>query len=530
MAEAKFPLSLIIQAVDKATAPLRALNAKIQATTAPVRKLSNSFRALGEAAGVPQLAGGFVKVVSAMRGVASEAVSLGFKLSAMATGAAYGLYRLVRGTVDAGSGLELSAKRVGLSVDAYAQLRFAAGQAGVGQEEFTSAMDKFNRSLGMMKLYTGPLWEFLSRASPRLAMQVRNAKDSGAAFDIMVRAISRIKDPALRAAAVTQVFGRGSAEMVGFLGRGSKGIAEFRKRFVELAGGQAAFAEESRKVDQVMNESETAFEGARNAMALEFYPAVTALLKEITKFLVEHRSELATWAKETGAEISAWVKSGGLTRLTKDLHDLGAAIPVVVEFLGGFKTTLELLILVMGWPLLSAIGKLSAAIYTFGWSLIFTPLGPFILALGLLGLAAFLVYKRWAMFKLSFQLLWNDIVEIFEKAWAKIKPIVDVISKPFKIAWEAIKSANAYRAPWLGPEPAPAAPGFGAEGWRPAPLVGEADRAPFRPAGANAAPGGRSEAHVIVDFNNMPRGTRVSQAPRSSTDLDLSLGYSLQTP
>ena len=72
MADKQFPLSLIIRAVDKATAPLRAINERIQKFTAPVRKLNNSFRALAAEAGFPRLAKSVKGVGSSLRNVGRE--------------------------------------------------------------------------------------------------------------------------------------------------------------------------------------------------------------------------------------------------------------------------------------------------------------------------------------------------------------------------------------------------------------------------------------------------------------------------
>src|SRR6266511_4006007 len=123
--EREFPLSLIIKAVDRATAPLKQINDRISTFTAPVRKLNNSFKALSDEAGFPRLAKSVAGVGHAVGSVEREAMSLGLKLAGMATAAGVGLYAVVRGAVDAGDKLSEMADRVGLSVDTYAQLQFA---------------------------------------------------------------------------------------------------------------------------------------------------------------------------------------------------------------------------------------------------------------------------------------------------------------------------------------------------------------------------------------------------------------------
>jgi len=173
-------------------------------------------------------------------------------------------------------------------------------------------------------------------------------------------------------------------------------------------------------------------------------------------------------------------------------------------------------------PALSTLITVLASVY-----------GPFIL----LGVAAFMIYKNWKYFKLFWQFnvidpltsgvglvkaawadigdffsgLWDSVVGIFTSAWAKIKPIVD---------------AMALALPLLSPAGLGLAAGT---------AIGDMIVGPGPALGANQAIGrggatSKTEAHVTVDFNGLPRGARVTQDSGSTAPLDLNYGYSMVTP
>ena len=507
----EFPLSLIIKAVDKATAPLRAINEKIRGFTAPVRKLNNSFKALSDEAGLPRLVKSFSGVGSAVGKVGREVMALGLKLSAMAAGAGYALYRILRGSVDAGDKLSEMAQRVGLSVDAYAQLQFAAEQADVTQEGFNSAMDRFNKNLGEAKAGTGTFLAFLYKVSPALAMQVRGAKDTEAALTLMTRAFEKLDDPSKIAALSGAAFGRGGLQMGQALHQGEKAIGGYRKRLVELAGSQEQFAKDSSDADNALRETEVAFLGLRNAAAGALFPALTELAQALADVLAGNRGALRDWARDTGKAISDWVKGGGIPRLVDSMKRWAETISGIVDRLGGLKGVAVVVGAVLAGPLVAAVATAIGAIGSLSAALLATPAGWVVLAIAGIAAAALLIYKHWQPIKKFFGDLWDSIVGIFKSAWEKVKPIVDTVTGAAKAIVEKFRMVSPLEYE-LDPSGVERGPG---------PALG-ADRA--RP---GAAPAGKSEAHVVVDFNNVPRGARVTQDRSSTASLDLSMGYSM---
>jgi hypothetical protein len=507
MADREFPLSLIIKAVDRATAPLRAINQKIQAATAPVRKLNNSFRALADEAGLPRLLKAFGGVGRAVADVGKEALGLGLKIVGMAAGGGLALYAMARGAMEAGDKLGMMAERVGLSVDTYAQLQFAAAQADVEAESFNGAMDKFNKNLGDAKKEGGALLAFLNDVSPALASQVKHAKNTEEALGLMTAAFEKLQDPAKIAALAAAAFGKGGAQMGQWLHGGTKAIEEQRKRFLELAGSQEKFAKNSDDLDMAAREAETALLGLRNAAAAELFPALTSIAKTVADLLAGQRGNLSAWARDAGAALSEWVKGGGIPRLLASMKDFATTLGTVVGWLGGLKGILVIVGTYLAASFLGSVAGLVSSLWTLGAAVF-----PMLLQAGalLLPLIGKLVAGFMAL-NLANPLFWivalgaalAGVAYLVWKHWEPIK-------KFFSDLWDTIKSVMSW-TPFSTPESA-------------RPALGAAAAAP----GAGGLSMG--SAHVKVDFENLPKGARVTADPKGTADLDLSMGYSLVGP
>jgi phage-related minor tail protein len=506
----EFPLSLVIKAVDKATAPLRAINAKIQRITAPIAKLGNSFKAFGQEAGFGEVGSALGGVGSAAGNVGRQVGALAVKFAALAAGAGFALFRIIKSSSDTGDALAKTADRVGLSVDAFAQLQFVAGRAGISQDEFTTAMDQFNKQLGEAKAGTGALTSLLKAVSPALLQQVKGAKDSEAAFDLMMKALDRLKDPNKRAALAAAAFGRSGMKMGELVKNGTGEIAELRAEFARIAGSQEKFARGSEELNDAMGDVGTAFSGVSNAVMSELSPVLVDLAKQVKEFIVANRDGIAKWANETAASIKGWVDGGGLQRLIDGFKEIMSRAGGVVDSLGGFKSVIAVLAGLQLAPLISALGGLAQAFIVLGAAMLTTPIGLIITGIGLLGLAAYEIHKHWDGIAAFFSGVWEGVKNAFKTAWDFIAPIIEKLLNFVTLGGfgAIVNGAKALGGMLFGSSDA--RPTLGASAAAPPP--------------ATSAGGGATQ--VSVSFDNLPKGTRVTQKD-DGPPVDLSLGYSM---
>lgn len=540
MAVNEYPLSLVVRAVDRATGPLRKINKLISRVTAPTRRLGNRLEVLGEAAGLPKLTEGFKGMGSAIHKVGGAAFDLGAKMVTMAGIAGFALFSIVHGAVEAGDELAMMADRVGLTVDAYASLRHAANLADVDQEEFNSALDKFNKNLGAAKAGTGPLLELLKKVSPVMAEQIKKVKGTEEGLSLLTDAFARLPDTQRQAELSSAAFGKSSTQMGRFMHQGSAAIQKQQIEFMRLSGSQEEFANRASDLDNAMKNTTAAFLGLRSAAGGALFPALVKVAGVVTEFLVRNRDGVKVWATETAGAINAWVDGGGIARLAAMFQRFSATVSPIVERLGGWPVVVAGVgTAILAGPLLGALASLAGAFVTLGVAVMATPLGWALALLALVaGAATFALAKDEALHQ-------NTMTRI--KALGEQKNALDDVAfaqeqlnaamgrdsaTPTEIETLADQLASAKKAATVATKAASSAvhddpTSLGALGLG---AIGLAlDAAGARPAGGSGG-AGQSTNRVQVDFANLPKGARVTQDSSNTAPVDLSLGYSMVTP
>lgn len=554
--EKEFPLSIIIRTVDRATAGIKKIHEGIESNLekirAPVHRLGTSFEHLGHAAGLPHLVEHFKHVGHAAHEVWEKVGELKEKFLEFAIGIGIGALE-VEHLIHQFADLAKTAKLVGLSADQLAQFRFAAAQSGVSTEEFDNALEKLNKNLGDMKAGGGKLKGFLQTVSPLLLKQVQHAKSNTEAFDLMAAAMAKITDPTKRAALATAAFGKGGQPLINLLAKGPEGIKKLREEYEELAGSQDEAAETAEEVHHAMGRVSAAADGIKAAIVVGLGPSMEHLAEQLKEFLVGHREQVAAFIKDFGEKLPGRIHAVVGAFMTA----IGIITPIW-NAIGGLKGAAIALAVILGGKLLLAVASLTVALLTNPFALIVAGIGLLIAAgIAIVSnwdyvkgfflecweviresfsnffadvwalLKAFtpigLIVDNWQPISDFFKGLWDGITATFEAAWKGIKTIVD------KVVWavDKVKGAASAVADFLGlgDEEVNAIPGvarvnFGG-GTRPSLGV----TAPG--GGAGSAP---AETRIKVDFANAPKGMRVATDPRSSGDVDTSVGYQMALP
>lgn len=541
-AKSDFPVSVTLKAVDKATAPIRALTVRMHQLTAPIKAISERFGKFGtalsglsSASGLTSIATGVVGFGKAMRGIGSAAQDVAGRFLALGAVAGAVIWGIVKSAVDSGDKLGEMADRVGLTVDAYASLQHAAAQADVEQESFNTAMDKFNKNLGEMTVGKGgEFLAFLNKVSPTLAKQMKAAKGTEAALSLMVDAFARIDDPAKSAALSAAAFGKSGLQMGRFLHQGSAAIQQQQRRYMELMGSQEAFARGAGELDNQLRETELAFTGLRNVAAGALFPAFTQLGKALTDFMVKNRDGLQRWATNTATAIQKWIDGGGLERLAASVTLFAERASWLFDKIGGLTGALAGLAVVISAPLISAIVSAIPAIYSLGVALLTTPVGWFLLAVAAIAGSAWLIYENWGEISAFFQKTLGDFEDLGNGFLNFQTGLLTLDFDRMFSGWT--RGIEGFKAALLDViKISQYLPGIGMlnmalvqSGVAESVLGNSTKNEPIVAPLQN--PRGGSDARVSVDFANLPRGARVTTDPASTAEVDLSLGYTLVSP
>ncbi|AGC43254.1 phage tail tape measure protein TP901, core region [Myxococcus stipitatus DSM 14675] len=373
MGEMKYPLALVVRAVDKATAPFTAMADKMTKATRPlnvgmerlgsrISVIGKRFSTMGKAVGLPKVAENIRGMGEAAGNFSGALGTLVGQLTAIGLASGLAFYGFVRGAEAAGSRLEDLSTKTGFAVNAFAELEYAAKRGGVENEQFAAGMGKFNKSLSEARRKAGPLYALLSKVAPLYAQQLKGVSSNEEAFNLVAKAMAKLPDSGRRAELAAAAFGEAGAGMALALKDGPDAVNALREEYRRLVGDQSAFAAGAGALGDSFDMLELALLGARNALAGALFPAVTKLSAAVTAFAVKNREGLRQWAERTGTAIQAWVDGGGLDRLSESLRSLASTVSGAVDKLGGLENAAKMAAVVLGAPLIGASVQLGVSV------------------------------------------------------------------------------------------------------------------------------------------------------------------------
>ena len=191
-----------------------------------------------------------------LSGFARSAATIGKTLLGVGAGI-YGLgsvTQMIDRTMTAMHDLASQAGRLKMTTEALGGMQYAAKMTGMEVGEFNSAIDWFNRTMGMAALGA----KDSELALKGLGLQYKQLAGMSVAqqFALIADRLRGVSDAGEKAAIVTKLFGKGSIELMDMLDRGSAGLAALQAKFESLGGAvsrdQARIVEEAKAaVDNV---------------------------------------------------------------------------------------------------------------------------------------------------------------------------------------------------------------------------------------------------------------------------------------
>lgn len=345
MAAGEEKLRLVLSAVDKTAAPLRAINRRIEAMTAPVRKVRNAFRALAKEAHLDKLGAGIAKVAGWARNLGIAAI-----------GAGAGILAFTERTADSADELAEFTRLVGLGVEEFQELRWAAKRAGIDGEVFSAAMKTLAKNVGDAKAGTGRLAGLLKKVAPTTLKQIQATKSTGEALEVVLGAMRRLPDASRRNTLAAKAFGN---SMLGLLATLSpEELAAFRKEANDLgivmSSKTAAAAEELMDNVDALKASVSGI-AARIAEAL--FPDLKLVTDQLLVWIKNNRALIVSGGREWIVKVAK-----GVEALAVWLADALPKFADFVEHIGGLKVFLGGLALISFAPLISSLTSLGIAL------------------------------------------------------------------------------------------------------------------------------------------------------------------------
>lgn len=584
-------LSLVISAVDRATAPLKRINDQIQRVTQPIRGLRNQLASAADIGGLARLTDAFSGASRAIHGLgaaAQQSIGRTTKLLVGAGGLSYLFNREFIGTADTFERLDMSLQAIEGSAEKAAQSMAFIKRLTVEtpfEVEDIAKVFRMMRGFGMDPT-NGSLRSIADQVAKvggngdnltSIAMQLGQAFGKGRlmAQDMNILVENNIPVWALLQRYVERVAKRkvSVAELRQMSESGKLG-AKALNGLIEQMGLESAGA--SQRMMRTwsgmlsnLRDQWTFFKlRVMSGGALDFLKArLSSLLDTIERMAAS--GALQHLADRVGRNLVAGFKEliAVAPQVWAALRGTAAAAKWLADAVGGWRNVMVGgLAVYIGGPLVVAFANLTAAIVSLGLAIGFTPIGWFLAGVALIGLAAFAVIRNWKPMAAFFRTLWADIRGSFMGFTDWLNGWLNADSKRMLAGFEAMRRGadavirlieklqslgpsgmggvlsdrllslfghrqSSTERDWLGRyRPGAMVP------WRPSAGFNLQPNGPTPAAGYRPGdmvpfrppqPAADSQARVTVDFKNLPRGTRVTSDPRSGVPLDLSLGYAM---
>lgn len=282
----------IFTAVDKVTSVTRGIGNSIHelANRASVNSVraERSLRKIGGAAD-----GVFNKIVNLR-----SALAVGFVV-----GGAAKLFNITAEVSAFGDELSTTAARLGMTTQAYQELGYAAKLQNIENETLTKSFEKLNKNLGDLHSNQGTLVSKLKDTNPVLLKQLKHAKDSEQAFNLISAAILKLPNQMQRASLAQAAFGKAGQEMLNLIQAGPDAINKMREEARKLGfvlSDEAVAA--AQQFDDAHDRMSFTLQGLKNTIGAGLMPVIQQYMEKGSQWVMNNReliqSKVAEWVNK----------------------------------------------------------------------------------------------------------------------------------------------------------------------------------------------------------------------------------------
>ena len=167
-----------------------------------------------------------------MRSTAKVVAGIGGGLAGIGVGVAGPLIAAGIAFADFGSEARDGAAKVGISTEAFTELKFVAEQSGTSIDTLSGGLKLMEKHLA--EAASGSFEANKDLADLGLTIHDLQGLSPDKQFEKLADGIARIQDPSIRTATAMKLFGKSGVELIPVLQEGSKGITDLRNKAREL--------------------------------------------------------------------------------------------------------------------------------------------------------------------------------------------------------------------------------------------------------------------------------------------------------
>lgn len=394
-------LRVLIEAVDRATRPLRGISRGIQALVRPAK-----------------IAG--LAVVSLGRDLRNMAL-MG---AAAVTAVGFSLYRMTQAAVDAGDAALLASQKTGVQIESYQRLAYAARMAGVETSGFDDSLKFLNLSIDA----AGRGSKTDARAFAQLGVTIKDVHGQVKPTErLMFEVAERFKtlpDGAQKTAIAMALFGRSGVDLIPMLNEGGEKMREWGDE-AQRAG--LIMSEQTARNADELNDSLDSLKGGIAGLSVSIVsgllPDLIKAVAWLRKMIDANRPEIVRQLQKALKDVAAATPGvvRGCMAIIAVLGDIARVVGPLVRAIGGFGTVLDIMAALLIGRVAVAIWMATKAVLGLNVAMWANPIGLVIAGLAALTFAGWMLYRNWNNIVAGLKAIWGLYLRYCDSVWSKMK-------------------------------------------------------------------------------------------------------------
>ena len=421
---------IIISATDKATATVKKVNDSISRFVRPITEIKKASAALGKELGIERMGKSMAKVSTAAKDVSE---SIGHIIAPLASvfgiGSIAAIGEFAKKWGDVGAEIGRTSTTLGVSTRDLQLWRGAASLAGVSADAMTSGMKSLGDTMQDAVMNRNQMaLGVMTQLHLNLSRTKTGAVDVTKALMDMSRILNSYSGSPQVQSKIASIFGLEA--LLPLLREGPDAVKRYLEQVKKTGAIMSGPALEAANVfRQKMELLKLSLSGLKNTIGSRLIPVLQPLIEKMTAWITVNKDFIAQEFSRIVKEIADELAKINWVHVIKGVEEFCSGVNKAVHFMGVWKFIMKAFILLMGAQFLIKIATATKAIWTlvsaFAWlaiSMLSTPVGWIILAIGIVIAIATVLVARWDRVKLWWKHLWGGMSD---EAYANAKKILD---------------------------------------------------------------------------------------------------------
>ena len=316
-----------------------------------------------------RLTKGLAAAAAKLKAFGAGITSLGTQFLGLGAALAAPLFAAAKLFADTGDQIAKMSARTGIAVESLSELAFAVSQSGSDLETFEAAVRRMQKVLVDAAGGSKEAADTLGR----LGLTVADLKALGPEeqFKLLAERLSRVENPALRAALAMDLFGKSGTRLLPLMAGGARGIEELQQKARAL--GLTISTEDARAAEELTDALDVTWRVIKRGV-FAVGAALVPALKDLAGWVVSTTRDVSAWIdRNRGLVVSVAKIAAVVLGVGAVLVALGAAVSLAGFAISGLVSLFSMLGTVIGvigsalGALLSPIGLVAAALVGLGY-------------------------------------------------------------------------------------------------------------------------------------------------------------------